>query len=148
MGVSATSPGSISTLEMHGTGTSLGDPIEMGAAYTVLQVPSTDALQPLETQAAKSRLLHTEPAAGALGMACLVMRLGQAAGHILPHLRTLNPHVAGLAQGLSKGPQGPKRGWFAARQPACQHEAGSEAHGSVSSFAYQGTNSHAVLCSR
>lgn len=133
---------------MHGTGTSLGDPIEMGAAYAVLQVPSADALQPLETQAAKSRLLHTEPAAGALGLACLVMRLGQATSHILPHLRTLNPHVAGLAQGLARGPQGPKRGWFAARQPACQHEAGAEAHGSVSSFAYQGTNSHAVICSR
>ena len=33
---------------------------------------------PLELQAAKSRVLHTEPAAGAVGLSCLVMHLGQA----------------------------------------------------------------------
>ena len=32
-------PGSVAMLEMHGTGTSLGDPIEVGAAFAVLQPP-------------------------------------------------------------------------------------------------------------
>lgn len=32
--------------------------------------------QPLELQAAKSRCLHAEPAAGAVGLASLALRLG------------------------------------------------------------------------
>ena len=32
---------------------------------------------PLELQATKSRLLHAEPAAGAVGLASLALRLGQ-----------------------------------------------------------------------
>ena len=53
-------PADISALEMHGTGTSLGDPIEMGAAVNAL--PSSD--MPLRFTAAKSRMGHAEPAAG------------------------------------------------------------------------------------
>jgi Beta-ketoacyl synthase, C-terminal domain len=34
-------PSTVSALEMHGTGTSLGDPIEVGAAFAVLQ-PSNE----------------------------------------------------------------------------------------------------------
>jgi acyl transferase domain-containing protein len=36
-------PSTISALEMHGTGTSLGDPIEVGAAFAVLQPPADGA---------------------------------------------------------------------------------------------------------
>ena len=36
-------PSTISALEMHGTGTSLGDPIEVGAAFAVLQPPAEAA---------------------------------------------------------------------------------------------------------
>lgn len=104
----------ICVLEMHGTGTALGDPIEVGAAFAVLQVrPCCPVLgsgaglrvfpcprssqtrapqnslqygarsQPLELQAAKSRVLHTEPAAGAVGLAQLALRLGQAGRFVL-----------------------------------------------------------------
>lgn len=38
---------------------------------------SADCDHALELQAAKSRLLHTEPAAGAVGLAQLTLRLGQ-----------------------------------------------------------------------
>ena len=53
-------PGSVTALEMHGTGTPLGDPIEMGAAVAVL--PGSDA--PVRMTPAKSRVGHAEPAAG------------------------------------------------------------------------------------
>lgn len=49
-------------------------------------------------QAAKARLLHTEPAAGAVGLAMLLRRLHQQPGHVALHLRHLNPHVASICQ--------------------------------------------------
>lgn len=39
-------PGSLAGIEMHGTGTALGDPIEMGAACAVLQVTAPMAPPP------------------------------------------------------------------------------------------------------
>ena len=53
-------PASVTGLEMHGTGTPLGDPIEMGAATAVL--PGSHS--PVRMTAAKSRMGHAEPAAG------------------------------------------------------------------------------------
>ena len=53
-------PADIGGLEMHGTGTALGDPIEMGAAVTAL--PGSKL--PLRFTAAKSIVGHAEPAAG------------------------------------------------------------------------------------
>ncbi len=64
-------------------------------------------------QAAKNRLAHTEPAAGAVGLAATAARLGRAdtSARFL-HLRTLNPYVASIAEGFSR-----QRGWVARRQP-------------------------------
>ena len=66
------SPVLLDSLEMHGTGTPLGDPIEIAAALAVLQTSAlpdaSSSGQPLELHAAKSRLGHTEPAAGAMGL--------------------------------------------------------------------------------
>lgn len=56
-------PADVDNLEMHGTGTPLGDPIEVGAALAVLSVPGKQA--PLSLSAVKSMLGHCEPAAGA-----------------------------------------------------------------------------------
>lgn len=69
-------PGDVGCLEMHGTGTPLGDPIEVGAAAAVLGQPSwmhipgdvRQQSQALCLGAAKSTLGHTEPAAGATAM--------------------------------------------------------------------------------
>ena len=51
-------------------------------------------------QAAKARLLHTEPAAGAVGLTWLLRRLQQQPGHAALHLRHINPHVASIFQVL------------------------------------------------
>ena len=58
----------IHMLQMHGTGTPLGDPIEVGAASAVLRPPGVEAGQPLRLAADKSWHGHTEPAAGLLGL--------------------------------------------------------------------------------
>ncbi len=57
-------PADLGALELHGTGTPLGDPIEVSAAMAVLSGSSTH----LRLTAAKSRVGHAEPAAGAIGM--------------------------------------------------------------------------------
>ncbi len=64
----------------------------------MLQVSREEARAPLELQAAKSRLLHTEPAAGALGLALLAARLQGMPSHHTLHLRSVNPHVAAIFQ--------------------------------------------------
>ena len=49
---------------MHGTGTPLGDPIEVNAALAVLRRTVTS----VQFSAAKSRVGHAEAAAGGVGM--------------------------------------------------------------------------------
>ena len=57
-------PSNIGTLEMHGTGTPLGDPIEIGAAFAVHRFRAT----PLRLSASKSRVGHAETAAGGISL--------------------------------------------------------------------------------
>jgi acyl transferase domain-containing protein len=105
-------PHQVSILEMHGTGTALGDPIEVGAAFAVFQ---NGEGRPLELQAAKSRVLHTEPAAGAVGLSNLVLRLRKVGVHETLHLRNINPHVRSIFS--SHAGKKDSRGWVVARQP-------------------------------
>ena len=72
-------------------------PMQVGAAFAVLQA-HCEAAAPLELQAAKSRLLHLEPAAGAAGLGMLTARLQQQPSHEMLHLRAVNPHVAAIFQ--------------------------------------------------
>jgi len=74
-------------LQLHGTGTPLGDPVEVGAAVAVLRAPAgksairsqhTDGhRRALMLAACKSGLGHTEPAAGAVGLLHAVAALQQ-----------------------------------------------------------------------
>lgn len=58
------SPNALQCVELHGTGTPLGDPIEVGALAAVL-AGGIARTAPLLLGAAKSHLGHAEPAAGA-----------------------------------------------------------------------------------
>ena len=58
-------PKDIQLLQMHGTGTSLGDPIEFGASLAALK-RVTGA--PLMLEAVKSYIGHTECASGIIGL--------------------------------------------------------------------------------
>lgn len=131
-------PAQLAGLEMHGTGTPLGDPIETGAAFAVL---SSD-LRPLQLSAAKSLTGHAEPAAGMVGIVNAASILIERQTSLLPQLRTINPHVSSLLGNEAKYLATPV---YLARQRAgqvCQQE--SCAVG-VSAFAFQGTNAHSIL---
>ncbi len=90
----------IGGLEMHGTGTPLGDPIEVGAAAAALGVDS----RTLQLSAAKSLMGHAEPAAGTVGIVHASEMLRQSAGSMFPHLRSPNPHVVSVLAGRSSPP--------------------------------------------
>merc|ERR1719469_1066232 len=75
--------------ECHGTGTALGDPIEVGAYRGVMEPREV----PLCATSAKSNLGHCECAAGMVGLVkcCVVAAISTASANV--HLRELNPHL-------------------------------------------------------
>lgn len=124
-------PQQIGYVETHGTGTALGDPIELHALADVL---GRERMRPVLLGALKSNIGHLGPAAGIAGLVKAVLALG--AGVVPPnlHLRQLNPAIsldgfpALFPQALASWPAGE----------------GLRAAG-VSSFGFSGTNVHVVL---
>lgn len=109
-------PCDVSFVEMHGTGTGLGDPIEVGAATAVLGQARTE---PLVLQSSKSQLLHTEPAAGAVGLACAAFRSIGTSLRFVPTLNNFNVHISRLTK-IHDSSEQQFAGWCIARQPQSQ----------------------------
>merc|ERR1740129_964493 len=85
------SAGEIDIEECHGTGTALGDPIEVGA-FRAAQLGLRDDTPVIGTSF-KTNIGHLEPSAGISGLlkCCLCLQM-----QVLPpnvHLRLLNPHL-------------------------------------------------------
>jgi acyl transferase domain-containing protein/NADPH:quinone reductase-like Zn-dependent oxidoreductase/acyl carrier protein/NAD(P)-dependent dehydrogenase (short-subunit alcohol dehydrogenase family) len=139
-------PTDILGLEMHGTGTALGDPIEVGAATAVLP----GALLPLRFTAAKSRVGHAEPAAGSIGILQAAAQLMKNETRGIMHLSRVNPYISSIYGELaSQGQATP----FAPKQdgPGISSSTATEISWmstiGISSFAFQGTNAHVMLSS-
>nr|QLG04867.1 PulF [Streptomyces sp.] len=82
----------IGFVETHGTGTTLGDPIEISGLSRAF-AKDTDARQYCAIGSAKSNVGHLEAAAGAAGLIKVVLQLRH--GQIAPslHARELNPDI-------------------------------------------------------
>ncbi|WP_162472161.1 type I polyketide synthase, partial [Paenibacillus maysiensis] len=85
-------PRTVSYIEAHGTGTSLGDPIEIAGLQRAFQV-QTEEKQYCAIGSAKSNIGHLESAAGIAGLTkvLLQMRHGELAPSL--HAEVLNPHI-------------------------------------------------------
>jgi acyl transferase domain-containing protein len=126
----AADPTDVVYIEAHGTGTRLGDPIEVQALSDVYG----HGAAPCAIGSVKANLGHLEAAAGIVGLvkAMLVLEHGQAPPH--PHLERLNPEIDFDATrllvptALTALPRD-------VRAPLA----------TVSSFGFGGTNAHAVL---
>ena len=81
-GVSAAA---LAAVQLHGTGTSLGDPIEVGALAAVLGAGPPRGM-PLALIAGKSMIGHSEPAAGVMGIAHAQLAVALHASLPLLHL--------------------------------------------------------------
>lgn len=80
----------ITIAECHGTGTALGDPIEVGALRGVMGI---DREIPFLQTSAKSNLGHLEAGAGSAGLIKCILMLSSSAGKPNIHLLCLNPHL-------------------------------------------------------
>ncbi|BCY09808.1 beta-ketoacyl synthase N-terminal-like domain-containing protein [Actinoplanes sp. L3-i22] len=120
-------------LEAHGTGTPLGDPIELAAASEALR-PARAPGDPLVVGSAKAQIGHLEAAAGIVSLIrlMLVLRHGEAPAQV--PAGPVNDNLDFDALRL--------------RVPADRHPLRAQGRpltGAVSSFGFSGTNAHAIL---
>ncbi|MBO3459427.1 type I polyketide synthase, partial [Aetokthonos hydrillicola] len=126
-------PTEINYIEAHGTGTSLGDPIEVAALASVL-CANRSRSNPLVIGSVKTNLGHLEAAAGVAGLIKVVLSLD--CEEIPPHLHfsTPNPRIPWnefpLVVPTSHMP------WSGQQKPRIA---------GVSAFGMSGTNAHVVL---
>ena len=129
----------------------LADPIEMGAIAAVLFAPPGKGIprqQPLTLTAAKAMMGHSEPAAGLVGLLAIAAELTHSSAPGLLHLTSLNPYVSSV---LNAAGSGGRRGGGGGLVSMSRQTQGAgvvsraQRHGGVSSFAFQGTNAHAVV---
>ncbi len=123
-------PGDVDYIEAHGTGTALGDPIELDALQNVF---GDDRVNQLLTGSVKSNIGHLEAAAGVAG---LIKAIGVVKDRLVPptlHFNTLSPNVTNGAPSLriAAGSQ--------------QLDSLSPTIAGVSSFGFSGTNAHIIL---
>ncbi len=126
-------PEQISYLEAHGTGTALGDPIEVRGINNVLcKDRSTD--NPLMVGSVKTNIGHLEIAAGMASLLKVILSLKNQ--EIPPHLhfKELNPDLAAAATAL-KIPTA-SLPWQRTEEP---RRAG------ISAFGLSGTNAHIII---
>jgi len=79
----------VTCAECHGTGTALGDPIEVGALRGVMQ----DRVIPILQTSAKAHIGHLEASAGTAGIIKCMMMCAATSGSPNCHLGELNPHL-------------------------------------------------------
>lgn len=109
-------PTDIYCLEMHGTGTALGDPIEIGAFCKVIEGHRE---LPFFIQASKTAKAHSEPAAGAAGMLAITERLSMTSNQYFTTLRSMNPYVQKIYENHRK--ESPSTEWTVHREPGPIH---------------------------
>ena len=126
-------PTDISYVETHGTGTSLGDPIEVEALVHILQ-EQRDSNQPCVLGSVKTNIGHLEASAGIAGLIKTALALWH---NIIPphlHLENLNPYIQ-----LDRKP------FLINTQPQEWPRNGQPRYAGISSFGFGGTNAHVIV---
>src|SRR5690554_3725163 len=123
-------PSEVQVLECHGTGTALGDPIEVSA---LAEAYGMERKKPLLLGSIKSNIGHLEAAAGIAGLIRLV--LAMEAGVLPPvlHQRRPNPRISWEKLPVRVA---------ATSQPWPEAE---RRRAGVSSFGFSGTNAHLIV---
>ncbi len=122
----------IDYIEAHGTGTSLGDPIELRAIGKIMEGRPNE--KPCMVGSVKTNFGHLESAAGIAGLIKVVLSLGhnQIPAHL--HFKSINPYIP--IEELPIEIPSSSKPWIRGEQ---RRLAG------VSSFGFGGTNAHIIL---
>ena len=125
-------PDDIHYIETHGTGTILGDPIEVQAIAAVMQSRSMD--DPCYIGSVKTNIGHLESAAGVAGVIKTALSLYHE--QIPPHLhfKKINPHIPIAEMPLAIPTE--SKEWKGNGKPRLA---------GVSAFGFGGANAHVVL---
>lgn len=128
------SPTDVTLIETHGTGTILGDPIEIEALRAVYDSPGTADQSPLPCVigSLKANIGHCEAASGIAGLLKVVLAIQHRCLPPLTHFETLNPHIS-LTDSRFVFPKTAEP-WPVATALAA-----------VSSFGLGGTNAHVLV---
>ena len=126
------SPDDVDLIETHGTGTKLGDPIEVKALGRVFSTAGRG--QPLVLGAVKSNFGHLEAAAGIIGLIKVVQCLRHETIPANLHLRNPNPLIPWDRLAVELPRQ--NRAWPRGARPRLA---------GVSSFGISGTNAHVIV---
>ncbi|WP_300239535.1 SDR family NAD(P)-dependent oxidoreductase [Pseudomonas sp.] len=129
----AIDPRTLSYIEAHGTGTRLGDPIEINALKRAFARYTNDRGF-CHIGSVKANIGHTEGAAGIAGVLKVLLQMKHKKLPALGHFQQHNPHIKLEDSPLLIDTQGCD--W---PEQATPRRAG------VSSFGFSGTNAHAVL---
>ena len=132
----------LEAIQMHGTGTSLGDPIEVGALTAVLdEFRGRENPDAVALQACKSMFAHSEAAAGLMGVLSAARMHASSRVLGIQNLRDLNPHVQEHIRLPMAGEATPSMPAVTGiRQDRSSPVSGPGRYNCTSSFAYQGTN--------
>ncbi|MDC0708573.1 SDR family NAD(P)-dependent oxidoreductase [Stigmatella sp. ncwal1] len=126
-------PGDVQYVELHGTGTQLGDPIEASALGAVLG-KARSAEAPLLVGSGKTNVGHLEGAAGMVGLLKAALCISHR--RLVPslHFTAPNPHIPFAELNLQmQTREGP---WPAMDRPLVA---------GISSFGMGGTNAHVIV---
>jgi len=126
-------PSAVEYIEAHGTGTILGDPIEMRALGEVFG-PGRDPRRPLLVGSVKTNIGHAESAAGIAGLIKALLAVQH--GEIPPHLHFATPNAAIDWQHLPVRIPTARTPWHSGDRPRVA---------GVSSFGFSGTNAHVLI---
>jgi amino acid adenylation domain-containing protein len=127
------SPGHVDYIEAHGTGTLLGDPVELAALGAVL-AEGRDNGGRCAVGSVKSNIGHLEAAAGIAGLIKTALSLHHRAIPASLHFSEPNPHAS--IDELPLRVQSNLSDWPSSDRPALA---------GISSFGFGGTNAHVVV---
>lgn len=141
LGQAGITPVFLSLVAVHGTGTPLGDPIEVGALGQAAGNGSGSTDAPLVLSSIKSCYGHTEGAAGLTGLLLAAHCAVQLCSSPVMHLRNSNAYVEAALRDWVRNSQ------LTAAIPRQQQAAMSAAQlAGTSSFGMSGVNAHVVMC--